>query len=385
MPSLTFVLPHWLYWAGLAVFPFIAIMLVRRERQRGPGHGVNVFTAYLFWLTAGFLGMHRFYLKSLWGFLFIPFFLVILWGNDHIRDAREDVSRTRQQHEVAARALGRAEDRLKAGRSGASAEIVAVAREKEQTAKAAFDGMQAELQKWNRFTSGTAIVLALLLLGDAALMPRLVRRAREREGDPRAEVTVLPEAPQQGTVEATSAHVRTRFTDAIDRFNQAIGTYVAYWAVIAVFVYYYEVLARYVFNSPTNWVHESMFLMFGMQYLYCGAYAYREDSHVRVDVFYAKLSPRGRAMADIVTSLFFFIFTGTMFWTGMRFALDAIGVGEHSFTEWGVQYWPVKLALPIGALLILLQGVSKLIKDVVFVLHGAAPTAAVPAGTHLGA
>ncbi len=94
--------------------------------------------------------------------------------------------------------------------------------------------------------------------------------------------------------------------------------------MIAVFVYYYEVMARYVFNSPTNWVHESMFLMFGMQYMLSGAFAYKEDQHVRVDVLYAKLSTRGKAIGDIVTSVFFFIFIGTMLWTGGRFALDAI-------------------------------------------------------------
>src|ERR671930_1961395 len=127
MPSLTFVLPHWLYWAGLVVFPLVAIHFVRRERQRGPGHGINLFTAYLFWLFSGFIGMHRFYLRSPWGFLLIPVFAVILWGNDHIRDAREDVSRTRQQHEVATRALHRAESRLQAGRSG-SEDAVARAR-----------------------------------------------------------------------------------------------------------------------------------------------------------------------------------------------------------------------------------------------------------------
>ena len=82
--------------------------------------------------------------------------------------------------------------------------------------------------------------------------------------------------------------------------------------MISVFAYYYEVIARFVFNSPTNWVHESMFLMFGMQYMLAGAYAYREDQHVRVDVFYAKFSPRGKAIADIITSVFFFIFIGTM-------------------------------------------------------------------------
>jgi TRAP-type mannitol/chloroaromatic compound transport system permease small subunit len=107
--------------------------------------------------------------------------------------------------------------------------------------------------------------------------------------------------------------------------------------------------------------------MFGMQYMLCGAFAYKEDQHVRVDVFYAQLSKRGKAIADIVTSVFFFIFMITMLITGYRFAADAVSVGEHSFTEWGVQYWPVKLMIPIGALLLTLQGISKLVKDIVIV------------------
>jgi TRAP-type mannitol/chloroaromatic compound transport system permease small subunit len=110
-----------------------------------------------------------------------------------------------------------------------------------------------------------------------------------------------------------------------------------------------------------------MFLMYGMQYMISGAYAYREDQHVRVDVLYAKLSPRGKAIADIVSSAFFFIFTTTMLWTGGKFAWDAVQNMETSFTEWGVQYWPVKLTIPIGAALIILQGVSKLIKDIMLV------------------
>ena len=85
----------------------------------------------------------------------------------------------------------------------------------------------------------------------------------------------------------------TRGIEAVSRFS---GEFVAYWSVIAVFAYYYEVVARYIFNSPTNWAHEGMFLMFGMQYLMSGAYAYMSDSHVRVDVFYARFSPQtGRA------------------------------------------------------------------------------------------
>jgi TRAP-type mannitol/chloroaromatic compound transport system permease small subunit len=201
-----------------------------------------------------------------------------------------------------------------------------------------------------------------------------VRRRRALEiAQPGAEV-VHPDAPalhEGGVGEDPTLNVHTPVTDAIDRMSSLAGQYVAWWALIAVFVYYYEVAARFLFNSPTIWVHESTFLMFGMQYMMSGAFAYREDQHVRVDVVYAKFSPRGKAVADIITSVFFFIFVGTMFWTGARFAMDSIQVGEHSFTEWGIQYWPVKLAIPIGATLLLLQGVSKLVKDIMIVTRKA--------------
>ena len=160
--------------------------------------------------------------------------------------------------------------------------------------------------------------------------------------------------------------IQTPFTKFIDKINGLVGTYIAYWAVIAVFIYYYEVLARYVFNSPTNWAHEGMFLMFGMQYLLAGGYAYREESHVRVDVLYEKRSFRTKAIIDIITSVFFFIFVLTLFGTGLLFAMDAIDVQETTLNEWGIQYWPVKLAIPVGAFLLLLQGIAKLIRDILY-------------------
>ena len=75
MPSLNFVLPHWLYWGTLIVLPIVAIYMVARQRKRGTSERVSLFIAYLFWLTAGFMGVHRLYLRSLWGFAFLPFFL----------------------------------------------------------------------------------------------------------------------------------------------------------------------------------------------------------------------------------------------------------------------------------------------------------------------
>ena len=95
MPSLPFVLPHWLYWGTLVVFPIVAIYFVQRQLRNGVPRGPSLFIAYVFWLCSGFMGLHRLYLRNNWGFIFIPVFLLILHTTDVIRDKREDVSRTR--------------------------------------------------------------------------------------------------------------------------------------------------------------------------------------------------------------------------------------------------------------------------------------------------
>jgi TRAP-type mannitol/chloroaromatic compound transport system permease small subunit len=370
MPHLNFVLPHWMYWGTLIFFPLIAMWLVKRQRRNGVPRGPSLFIAYLFWLCSGFMGLHRFYVKSLWGFAFIPVFLLALNISDTIRDRREDVSRTHAAYEAAAGQVRR--QTLPPGVSMTPTEKTRLEKAKADEAKAKVDrdAEVTRMEQWQSYSRWVAILLAVMLAVDAVLLPGLVRRASEREAVERAnappEITA-PDVPPIGTHEDPTMHFHTRVTDALEWVNIRAGEFVAYWALISVFVYYYEVIARFVFNSPTNWVHESMFLMYGMQYMLCGAYAYREDQHVRVDVFYTKFSPRGKAIADIVTSVFFFIFMVTMLWTGARFAMDAINNHEVSFTEWGVQYWPVKLMLPIGAALMVLQGLSKLIKDIVFV------------------
>ena len=174
------------------------------------------------------------------------------------------------------------------------------------------------------------------------------------------------------TLKADEDYIADGFIGWIDRLSYFCGEFVGYWSVIAVIVYYYEVVARYVFNSPTNWAHEAMFLMFGMQYLIAGSYAMLTQSHVRVDLFYAKMSVRGKAFIDVLTSVFFFIFAGTLFWTGIIFARDSIqiGTGEVSFTEWAIQYWPVKSIIVLGAALLILQGLSKLFKDLHILICG---------------
>ncbi|MEE8223855.1 MAG: NINE protein, partial [Alphaproteobacteria bacterium] len=81
MPSLTFILPHWLYWSGLLLFPLAAMFFVRRQAAKPETKTVTLPVAYLLWLFAGFVGLHRFYVRSYLGAVYIPLFVAILFGN----------------------------------------------------------------------------------------------------------------------------------------------------------------------------------------------------------------------------------------------------------------------------------------------------------------
>src|SRR6185437_9247848 len=108
MPHLNFVLPHWMYWGTLLLFPLVAMYLVKRQRRTGVPRGPSLFIAFLFLICSGLMGLHRFYLRSMWGFAYIPVFLVILHVSDTIRDHREDVSRTHAAYSSSEIELNRA-------------------------------------------------------------------------------------------------------------------------------------------------------------------------------------------------------------------------------------------------------------------------------------
>ncbi len=151
---------------------------------------------------------------------------------------------------------------------------------------------------------------------------------------------------------------------ALDWISDRSGLFVALWSVNAVFAYTYEVTARYLFNMPTIWVHESSFLLFGMQYMLGGAYGLLHGSHVRVDVIYTRLTRRTQAAIDVFTSVFFFIFVIAMCTTGARFFTESLAMDERSVETWQIQYWPVKGMMLLGAILIVLAGIARLIKDI---------------------
>ena len=161
-----------------------------------------------------------------------------------------------------------------------------------------------------------------------------------------------------------------RWMSAVERVNNGLGKVLSLITPLVILLTVYEVIRRYVFNSPTNWVHESSTLLFGVQYILAGAYAHYWGVHVNVDIFHSKLPARVRAWLDVVTAFFFFLFVGSMAFTSWIFFWDSWTIREHSFTDWGPPYYPVKFTLPLAFLLLGLQGLVKLTRDLHLALTG---------------
>ena len=380
LPSLTFELPHLVYWVGLAAFPLIALYLLRRERTRRTQERISYLTAYMFLITGGFAGLHRFYLRAAWGgVVLVVLFLLLLFTNTQAEDARNRLSDATNQFKIVEFDVERFGKQVKEGEDDAKPKL-AEAQEKLIEVRRDLAAAKLVLGDWRALAGFLVYLIALILLVDLARVPRLVARCRELEKDapPPKDFKVMERGPKHDPRQ----DITNAFSRGIDRVSGAVGTFIAWWALLAVYAYYYEVIARYVFNSPTNWAHESMFIMFGMQYVLAGAYAYREDAHVRVDVLYEMLSVRWRAVVDLITSLFFFVFAVTLVVSSWSFALQAMpaeGRWETSFTEWQLQYWPAKIAIFVGGVLLLFQGFARFLRDLIF-LSGAwrTPTAAEP-------
>ncbi|WP_316367778.1 TRAP transporter small permease subunit [Candidatus Thiodiazotropha sp. CDECU1] len=363
MPEISFVLPHWLYWSGLILFPLLAMVLFRKAALKQSTKPLSLSLGYFLLIVGGIFGVHRLYLKSFWALAFISLFISLLVVNVEVRSMRDDLSAAQNGVKLAEFRVQRGQKAVEKGRRNAEQRL-SDAKQKLTGARLSLEEAQQGSENWSGIAQILGGGMLLLLLIDLVLMPKLIRQRNQIEKLEPDEGFHCPVVEE----EHEDRFEPLLINRVISHINGVAGEFVAYWSVIAVFVYYYEVIVRYVFNSPTNWAHESMFLMFGMQYLIAGGFVLREGAHVRVDVIYNHFSNRAKAMVDVVTSIFFFIFMLTLLMTGWTFFYDSYEVNEVSISEWGIQYWPIKLALSIGALLLLIQGIAQLIKDILVVI-----------------
>lgn len=196
--------------------------------------------------------------------------------------------------------------------------------------------------------------LAIMPIAMIIVCYYLERKQFEKDG------TLPDSSEREGAVEVSSNPIIRIF----DWISEHTGQFVAFWTITAVVFYAFEVIARYIFNKPTIWVHESSFLLFGMQYLLAGAYAYLHGSHVAVDIIYNKFPKRGQHGLDIFTSVFSFVFFIVLMGTSYGFMMDSIGMRERTMETWQIQYYPVKAMMLLGGITITLAAISKLYKDI---------------------
>lgn len=162
----------------------------------------------------------------------------------------------------------------------------------------------------------------------------------------------------------------TRFISVVDFINDGVGRAISFLAYPMIGVLVWEVFMRYVFNQPTIWAHELSALLYAVFFLLGGAYTLRWKAHINVDVLYVQLSPRSRAMLDLITWVLFYFFCGVLLWQGSQAGWKSFLRLERASTVWEPYVWPVKLCIPLAAFLMLLQGLTKTIGDLFLVFTG---------------
>ncbi len=150
--------------------------------------------------------------------------------------------------------------------------------------------------------------------------------------------------------------------DAVSRFFGRIAA----WLVLAsCLISAGNATSRYLFSISSNAWLEIQWQLFAGIFLLGGADVLRRNEHVRVDLLYGPRPPRAKLWTDIIGLIFFLAPAMlTMTYFSWEFFLTSFRSGEHSSNAGGLILWPVKLLLPLGLVLMLLQGLAELIKRV---------------------
>jgi len=153
----------------------------------------------------------------------------------------------------------------------------------------------------------------------------------------------------------------------IDALNERIGLSVSWALLLAVLICSGNALIRYTFNTSSNAWLEIQWYLFGAIFLLAGSYTLRRNEHVRIDVIVGRFSKRTQVWIDVFGFLFFLLpATILILYLAVPFAMESIRNQEVSSNAGGLIVWPAKILIPIGFLMLTLQGISELIKRVGF-------------------
>ena len=159
----------------------------------------------------------------------------------------------------------------------------------------------------------------------------------------------------------------------IDRFNEKVGHTFLWLVLVTVLISAANAIVRKAFNYSSNAFLEIQWYLFSTIFLFLAGYTLLRNEHVRIDVIAGRLSKRTQAWIDILGTLFFLLPMAILLaWLGWPVFVEAFERHEVSTNAGGLIIWPARLLVPIGFVLLALQGISELIKRVAF-LRGVIP------------
>lgn len=160
------------------------------------------------------------------------------------------------------------------------------------------------------------------------------------------------------------------FMHTQDMVSEWSGRAISWMVLAMVGVVGYEVVARYLFNAPTNWAHEASTMLYGSFCMLAGAYTLLHKGHVRMDALYGLLPRRGKAGFDCFTGLLTIVFLVLFLWVAIDFTALSWATQEFSpRSTWAPPLYPFKSLLTLAVLLILLQAIVTFIRDLLVLLQ----------------
>lgn len=154
---------------------------------------------------------------------------------------------------------------------------------------------------------------------------------------------------------------------AIDKLNEAIAGIVSWALLAAVIICAINALVRYTFKMSSNAWLEIQWYLFAAVFMLASAHTLKRDEHVRIDVITGHFSKRTQVWIDLFGYLLFLLPVCLLiFYYGIPFFRYSLTTGESSSSAGGLIVWPAKLLVPVGFFLLLIQGVSEIIKRIAF-------------------
>ena len=155
-----------------------------------------------------------------------------------------------------------------------------------------------------------------------------------------------------------------RYVAAVDTINHRIGRIAMYGIFVMMGILLWSSISKTFFN-PSLWTLEMAQFAMVAYYIIGGPYAIQMGSNVRMDLLYGGWSDRRKAAVDSVTVLFLIFYLAVLLWGGIDSTIYSFQYGgERSPSAWRPYLWPIKVIMSTGIVLMLLQALSELCKDI---------------------